>query len=99
MVWRQSTEKHFSEAFTFLMLRRMLEVGDLFQQSSARFFEFAFQSDQGNEHEQEVVHEVHFAPVPAHRCNDWIQWCSQSNRNRDIVNSLDAESGARSGRP
>jgi hypothetical protein len=37
MVWRQSTEKHFSQALTFLMLLTMLEVGDLFQQLSTLF--------------------------------------------------------------
>jgi hypothetical protein len=73
-VWWKSTEKHFSEAFPFLKLLRMLEVGDQFQQLSTQFFEFVFHSDKINEHDQEVVHEAHFVPVPAHRCNDWIKW-------------------------
>jgi hypothetical protein len=30
-------------------------------------------------------------PIPAHRCNDWIQGWNQSNRNGDFVNLFDAE--------
>jgi hypothetical protein len=70
---RQSTDQHFTAACNFSMLRVVFKVRAPFQQLTNQFDEFVFNFDNGNEDEQEVVHEAHVVPVPAHRCHDWIE--------------------------